>query len=137
MKKLLTMLSILGLVALAGCKRGVEPPARGRQDITDHRRIFFSKTYEQQLRESTAILEEKITSSPSGQLTVIIPIRSAVSRTLYLEYQYEFYDAHDKRVEGPMGWTPITLEAGSPGTIQFTSMSQEARDYRLTLRFAR
>lgn len=128
---------LFGLALLAGCQKGVEPPARGRADITDHRRIFFSKTYENQLRESTAILEEHIGRDQYGHLTVTVPIRSAVSRTLYLEYMYEFYDGSGRRIEGPMGPIPITLEAGSPGTIQFTSVTQNADDYRVTIRFQR
>ncbi len=137
MFKKIALTTLVAAALVAGCKNEVKPPSRGRGDITDHRRIFFSQTYDQQLNDSTAILDEKISRSSTGQLTVVIPIRSAINRTQYLEYQYEFYDGMGKKVEGPMGWTAITLEAGSPGTIQFTSVSQVAEDYRVTIRYAR
>jgi len=132
-----TFFILASLILLAGCQPGVNPPSRGRADVTDHKKIFFSQTYEQQLRESTAILGDKVDRDQFGLLTVVIPIRSAVSRSLYLEYQYEFYDEGDRRVEGPVGWLPIVLEAGSPGTIQFTSTNPQAADYRVTIRFQR
>jgi uncharacterized protein YcfL len=135
----MTMTRILSatllILVVVGC--GVQRPARGRADITDHSRIFFSKTYGDQLRDSTAILEERIGYNESGLMTVSIPIRSAVDRSLYLEYQYAFLDEHGRQVEGPLGWTPVTLEAGSPGMIQFTSTTPQSRDYRVTIRFAR
>jgi hypothetical protein len=129
-------LSVIGLSLLAGCK-GVNPPSRGRADITEHNKIFFSQEQKERLRESTAILGDRVDRDQYGLLTVVIPIRSAVPRTLYLEYQYELLDASGRRVEGPVGWLPITLEAGSPATIQFTSTSMKAEDYRCTIRFAR
>ncbi len=135
-KYIVTGLLAAGLFALGGCK-GVEPPARGRADVTEHTKVFFSKEQGERLRESTAILGDRIDVDQFGLLTVVVPIRSAVDRTLYLEYQYELYDAGHRRVEGPIGWIPLTLEAGSPGTMQFTATNPQAVDYRATVRFAR
>ncbi|GIW76766.1 MAG: hypothetical protein KatS3mg104_1829 [Phycisphaerae bacterium] len=126
----------LGLLLVVGCK-SVNPPSRGRADITEHNKIFFSQEQRERLRESTAILGDRVDRDQFGLLTVVIPIRSAVPRTLYLEYQYAFFDSSGRQVEGPVGWLPITLEAGSPGTIQFTSTNPQAADYRCTIRFAR
>ncbi len=128
--------SLLGLSLVVGCK-GVNPPSRGRADVTEHTKVFFSQQQGEKLRESTAILGDRVDRDQYGLLTVVIPIRSAVSRTLYLEYQYELLDANGRRVEGPIGWLPVTLEAGSPQTIQFTSTNPQAADYRCTIRFAR
>jgi uncharacterized protein YcfL len=127
---------VLAVLVLVGCKT-VQPPARGRADVTDHRRVFFSKQEGEKLREQTAILSENLTRDQFGLITAVVPIRSAVNRTLYLEYQYEFYDETGRKAEGPFGWIPLTLEAGSPATIQFTSTSPNAADYRITIRRAR
>jgi uncharacterized protein YcfL len=135
MKKLIPVFALV-LAAAAGCK-SIDPPARGRADVTDHRRVFFSKQEGEKLREQTAILSENISRDQFGLVTAIVPIRSATSKTLYLEYQYEFFDSNGRRVEGPFSWIPVTLEAGSPATIQFTSTSTQADDYRLTIRKAR
>jgi uncharacterized protein YcfL len=135
MNKIIPVLAV-AVLAAAGCK-SVEPPARGRADVTDHRRVFFSKQEGEKLREQTAILSENISRDQFGLVTAVVPIRSATNKTLYLEYQYEFLDNSGRRIEGPFGWTPVTLEAGSPATIQFTSISPQADDYRLTIRKAR
>lgn len=135
-KTIATALTIASLTFFTGCK-GVEPPARGRADVTEHTKVFFSTEQGQRLRESTAILGDRLDLDQFGLLTVVVPIRSAVDRTLYLEYQYELYDAGGRRVEGPIGWIPLTLEAGSPGTMQFTATNPQAVDYRVTVRFAR
>ncbi len=128
--------SIIGVSMLAGCQ-GVQPPARGRADITSHDKVFFSKEQGERLRKSTAILGDRVDRDQFGMLTVVVPIRSAVNDTLYLEYQYEFLDEVGRKVEGPIGWLPIVLEAGSPATLQFTSTSLKAENYRVTIRFQR
>jgi uncharacterized protein YcfL len=130
------VLSCLAMVVFSGCAR-VEPPSRGRADVTDHRRIFFSQADKEYLRESTAILEENLSRDQAGLLNVTIPIRSAVPRSLYLEYNYEFYDHTGRAIESPKSWQPVVLEAGSPNTIQFTSVSPQAADYRVNIRLQR
>jgi hypothetical protein len=82
------IVSVIGLSLVAGCK-GVNPPSRGRADVTEHNKVFFSQEQKERLRESTAILGDRVDRDQFGLLTVVVPIRSAVSRTLYLEYQYE------------------------------------------------
>lgn len=133
MKKAI-ILSVVALIGLAGC-RSVTPPSRGRADVTDHTRVFFETAHQEQLRNSTAILEERIGRDQFNLLTVTVPIRSTVSRPLYLEYSYEFFDRNGRSVEGPLGPRRLTLDGGSPGTIQFTSTSEVAEDYRVTIRF--
>jgi len=135
--KTTVVLSCLAFTLLAGCESKVFPPSRGRADVTDHRRVFFSQMDKQYLRESTAILEENISRDQAGLLSVTIPIRSAAPRSLYLEYNYEFYDQTGRAIESPKSWQPVVLEAGSPNTIQFTSVTPQAADYRLNIRLQR
>jgi len=130
--------AMLSLVFVTACEPKVEPPSRGRADVTDHSRIFFSQQDKAQyLRESTAINEEVISRDQFGLLSVTIPIRSAVNKSLYLEYNYEFFDASGRSIESPKSWQPVVLEAGSPNTIQFTSVTRDAADYRVNIRLQR
>ena len=126
--------TLLIAAALVGC-RSVTPPSRGRADVTDHRRVFFETAHQDQLQNSTALDAERISRDQFGLLTVTIPIRSTVRRSLYLEYNYEFFDASGKSVEGPLGWRRLSLDGGTPTTIQFTSTSEVAEDYRVSIRF--
>lgn len=125
--------SLATLALLSGCT-DVKKPSRGRADVTDHRRVFFSQADVRELEDLTAILSDINTRDQYGHLSVTVPIRSTSSKPLDLEYQYEFFDGHGRRIEGPMGWTRLTLEPGAPGTIQFTSTVQNAYDYRVTIR---
>ncbi|MGN6505060.1 MAG: DUF1425 domain-containing protein [Tepidisphaeraceae bacterium] len=137
MKRFATLTLVVSL-AIAGCQSaGVDAPLRGRADVADGYGIFLSQTYDTQLRRNTAFGEEHVARDQYGLLSVSIPIRSAIDRTLYLEYQYSFFDEAGTQIEGPMGWLPVTLEAGSPGVIQFTSTSPKAAHYRVTVRFQR
>lgn len=128
--KTLLLLSVVLFVAACG----VKPPSRGREDVTDHKRVFFSQADNPELEDITAILSENITRDNFGQLRVTIPIRSTASKPLDLEYQYEFFDGSNQRIEGPLGWTRLTLDPGTPGTIVFVSTVQNAQDYRVTIR---
>ena len=135
--KTILALSLASLALTAGCQNpGPSAPSRPRADITDHRGTFFGTTYDDQIRESTAVLQEVVGTDQFGLMTVTVPIRSTVNRTLSLEYTYEFYDAAGRKLEG-VTWLPIVLEAGAPGTIQFTSTQTQARDFRVTIRFQR
>jgi uncharacterized protein YcfL len=128
-----TILSVATLLLVTACN-DVRPPSRGRADVTDHRRVFFSQADLPELNDKTAVLSDNVTRDQYGQLSVTVPVRSTSSKPIDVEYQYEFFDGSGKRIEGPLGWTRLTLEPGSPGTIQFVSTVQNAQDYRVTIR---
>ena len=131
------LIPLFALIAAAGCKQGVEPPHCTRADPFDSGHVTVSGEHGDDLRRSTAFEQERIGRDQYGLLTVTIPIRSAVDHTLHLEYQYSFFDGSGRLVEGPMGWTPINLEAASPGTIQFTSTQPTATDFHVNIRYQR
>jgi len=131
------LIPLFALIAIAGCKQGVESPHYTRADPYDSGHVTLSGEFGDDLRRSTAFEQERIGRDQYGMLTVTIPIRSAVDHTLHLEYQYSFFDATGRLVEGPMGWTQINLEAASPGTIQFSSTQASATDFHVTVRYQR
>lgn len=136
MKKL-ALACVAGLLLVAGCADKQVPTARGRGESADPYGVILSQQQSDQLRHDTAFGPESVTRDPYGLLHVTVPIRSAIEHTLYLEYQYSFFDGTGRQVEGPMGWTGVTLEAGSPNTIQFTSTSPQAANYRCVIRYQR
>jgi hypothetical protein len=135
MKKTLSLLSVLAIAA--GCADKQVQTARGRADTGDHYGVILSQQQKDQLRHDTAFEPERVTRDQYGLLNVTVPLRSAIQHTLYLEYQYTFFDGSGRKIEGPLGWNLVTLEAGSPGTIQFTSTSPQAANYQLNIRYQR
>ena len=129
--------ALAGLALVAGCADKQVPEARGRGDAEDHFGIVLSQEQGDQLRHDTAFGPERVTRDPYGLLHVTVPLRSAIQHTLYLEYRYSFFDGSGNLIEGPMGWTTVTLEAGSPGTIQFTSTASQATNFQLNVRYQR
>jgi hypothetical protein len=130
-------LILAGLLLAAGCQDKQVSTARGRADTDDHFGIVLSQEQKEQLRHDTAFGPERVTRDPFGLLHVTVPLRSAIQHTLYLEYRYSFFDGTGRLIEGPMGWTGVTLEAGSPGTIQFASTSNQAANFQLNIRYQR
>ena len=131
------LITFIALTFAVGCQQGVNPPHYTRADSFDAGHITLSGQKGDDLRRQTAFQQERIDRDQFGLLVVNIPLRSAVDHTLYLEYQYTFYDANGGVVEGPMGWTPVTLEAASPGTIQFHSTQPNAADFHVNIRYQR
>ncbi|MGC4032586.1 MAG: DUF1425 domain-containing protein [Tepidisphaeraceae bacterium] len=132
----LNLLAVVGLAA-AGCHPQVKT-ARPEIDREDQFGIVLSQDPgDSDVRHDTAFGPERQQRDEFGLLHVSVPVRSQIKRTLYLEYQYSFFDAGGKKLEGPFGWTPVTLEAGSPGTIQFNSTNKNATLYQCVVRYAR
>ena len=134
-----TLFSILpaAFVVIAGCRTGVQPPHLARADAYDAGHVTLSGARGDDLRRETAFEQERIARDQYGLLTVTIPLRSAVDHSQHLEYRYSFFDSNGRLIEGPMGWTRVTLEAGSPGTIQFTSTQPQAADFHVNVRYQR
>jgi uncharacterized protein YcfL len=133
-RTLRTSIVALATLSLFTACNSVKAPSRGRADITDHKRVFFSQKDSPELQNQTAILEESFSRDTFGLLSVTVPIRSTSSKPLDIEYQYEFLDGQGRSIEGPMGWSPLTLEPGAPRNLQFTSTNRLADDYRVTIR---
>src|SRR4051812_45677996 len=114
MRTKLMLSTLAGLALVAGCQSKRVSAARGIGEAEDVYGLVLSQEQGEQLRHDTAISQERVSRDEFGLLHVTQPVRSAVQYTLYLEYQYSFFDGNGKQIEGPLGWTRITLEAGSP-----------------------
>lgn len=124
--------AIAGLLLLGGCK--VRPPIQGRADPYPAAQIHFST---EQLRVSTAVGAPIVQRDEAGNLVhVTVPIRSAINKTLYVDYRVTFLDASGAPIS-QLGWFQKTLEANTPDSVSFNSLSPRAADFRVDFRFTR
>ena len=118
---------------LLGCE-SVAPPIEGRADPFASPQVTFAQ---KDLRRETAVGAPLLQRDDAGNLLhVTLPIRSATSQTLYVDYKVMFYDRNGG-VLYETGWTSKTLEANTPDTIQVNSTTDRAADFRLALRWSR
>ncbi|CAN5381693.1 hypothetical protein BH09PLA1_BH09PLA1_30610 [soil metagenome] len=124
---------ILGALSLGACNRTVNPPKVPRADPFAPMQIHVDS---EQLRRETAVGEPIVTRDDSGNLVhVTLPIRSAINRTLYVDYWVSFFDRNGQRLSKIQGQK--TLQANTPDSIEFNSLSERAADFQVDLRYAR
>ena len=126
-------LSILLTLALLGCEY-VRPPIQGRQDPYVPAQMHFNSDT---LRRNTAIGTPELSRDQAGLLYVTVPIRSAINKTLYVDYRVTFFDKTGQPVGEPLGWSTKTLESNTPDQIQVNSTSDRAADFQIDFRYAR
>lgn len=129
--KLLVILATVA--ATVGCQH-VNPPIEGRSDPYVAPQVTFADAT---LRNQTALGTPRLQrDDANNQLYVTLPIRSAVTRTITVDYKVTFYDRAGS-VLNETGWMAKTLEANTPETIEANSISDGAADFRIALRRAK
>ena len=124
---------LLTAMTLIGCQR-VNPPIEGREDPFGSPQVTFA---DRTLKNQTAIGAPRLQRDDAGNLLhVTLPIRSAVTKTITVDYKVTWYD-RSGAVLSETGWTSKMLEANTPDTIQMNSTSEQAADFRIALRKAR
>ena len=129
---LITLITLLGLLLL-GCDY-VRPPIQGRQDPYVPAQMHFDSDT---LRRNTAIGTPVVTRDPAGLLFVTVPIRSAINKTLYVDYRVTFLDQSGQIVGQRLGPFTKTLEPNTPDQIVVNSTSERAADFQIDFRYAR
>ena len=130
MSKLTVMFALLTAV---GCQR-VNAPIEGRQDPYGSPQVTFA---DRTLRGQTAVGQPRLQRDDAGNLLhIVLPIRSATTRTITVDYKVSFYDRAGA-VLSETGWMSKTLEANTPDQIQVNSTSDRAEDFRIALRRAK
>jgi hypothetical protein len=132
-KTMKRLLLIPVLLALAGCNH-VNPPIQGRADPYQPSQVHFDS---QALRRDTAIGTPMTSLNESGLLTVTIPIRSAIDKTLYVDYRVTFFDRTGTPIGPTIGPLTKTLDPNTPDQIVVTSPSRQAADFQVDFRYAR
>jgi hypothetical protein len=119
---------------LAGCGDGtVHAPIEPRADPFLPQQIHVDSD---SLRRDTAVGAPIVSRDPAGLLRVSVPIRSAIDRTLYVDYWITFLDDRGQRIS-KLGPFKKTLQANTPDMIEINSTSPRAADFQLDLRWAR
>jgi hypothetical protein len=126
-----SILIALSLLILAGCQ---PTPILTRPDQYGPSQVKF---IDQDLRDSTAIGQVKVTFDESKLLHVDVPIRSMTNLPLYADYRVSFVDANGMPLGPPTPWTSIRLVPNEFQNISVTSSSPRAADFRMDLQDAR
>lgn len=124
---------VLTISLLAGCNT-VRPPIQGRSDPYDAQQVHFAT---EELRRDTAVGMPLPARDPSGNiLSITVPVRSAINKTLYVDYRVTFFDSTGQFLN-QTGWQTKTLEANTPDRIQVNSLGPRAADFQIDFRYAR
>ena len=126
------LFALLGLMLL-GCDY-VRPPIQGRQDPYVPAQVHFDS---ERLRRDTAIGTPNVSRDEAGLLFVTVPIRSAINKTLYVDYRVTFLDRSGQVVGTRLGPFTKTLEPNTPDQIVVNSTSPRAADFQIDFRYAR
>jgi hypothetical protein len=127
MKYAIFTLTLLSL----GC--AVREPIAGRADPYRAHQVNFA---DPDLANKTAVAPP-MTERRNGLLYVTVPVRSSVNRDLHVDYRVTFFNQDGMPIEGPGNWTSgPTLIANTPSYIQFNSLTANASDFQLDLRYA-
>ncbi len=128
------MLSLpLMMVPLVGCNETVKPTIQGRNDPYQPQQMHFAS---EELRRDTAINQPILARDDAGNLFVTIPIRSAIDKTLYVDYRVTFFDRNNQPIN-QTSWFTKTLEANTPDRITVNSTTPRAADFQVDFRYAR
>jgi hypothetical protein len=121
------------LFAFAGCNH-VRPPIEGRADPYLPKQVHFDS---ERLRQDTAVGVPILARDQSGLLVVTVPIRSAIDKTLYVDYHVTFLDRGGVPLGGKLGPFTKTLDPNTPDSITVNSTSPQAADFQIDFRYAR
>lgn len=130
MKKTL-LSSVLMLAAVAGC--GVKSPVDARKDPYIPRQIQLT---EGDLRRNTAFGQPLVSRDQAGLLFVTVPLRAATELTLHVDYRATFFDSTGRPIQ-QTGWFSKTLYPQVYDHIAANSMSPDAADFEIDLRYSR
>src|SRR4051794_1692097 len=126
---------VLGVLGLsAGCNRGVKAPVEARMDPYSPTQIHMA---DEDLRAHMTVGRPIADRDPAGMLRVTIPVRSASSYNLYVDYRTTFFDRDGAPLGQPSGWMNKRLEANVPDNIMITSTTPAAADFQVDFRYAR
>lgn len=133
MKTSIILHAFVTLVILQiGCDN-VRPHIEGRQDPYRPSQLMFDSDT---LRRDTAVGAPVVERDASGILYVTVPIRSAINKTLYVDYRVTFFD-RTGQVVSRLGPFTKTLDPNTPDQIQVNSTSSRAADFQIDFRYAR
>jgi uncharacterized protein YcfL len=119
----------------AGCTSSPKAPLNARNDPYRNEQVQYVDT---DLRNDTAVGNIKLErDSSSGILYVTVPIRATTNKTRSIDYRVTFFDANGRPLDGANGWTAKTLNGNTFEYIKANSLTPEAKDFQMDLRFSK
>lgn len=133
LKRQALILAIPAALAAAGCNQ-VREPIQPRQDVFRTGRpeqLFFDS---ENLRNDTAADTPEVVRDPHGLLHVTVPIRSVISKQLYVEWRAIFFDRDWQEIDRTP-WHDKTLPANVPESVMVASTTPAADRFRVEFRY--
>jgi hypothetical protein len=124
-------LPLLLTLLVLGCS--VNPPVQGRADPYNAHQIQFATD---ELRRDTAVGDPGLSRDPAGLLYVTVPVRSAIDKTLYVDYRVTFFDENHQPLYTTT-WFSKTLESNTPDRISVNSTTPQAANFQVDFRYSR
>ena len=128
------ILFFASMVFLAGCTSSPKAPLNARNDPYRSEQVQYVDT---DLRSDTAVGIIKLDRDQAGILYVTVPIRATTNKTFSVDYRVTFFDASGRPLNGANGWTPKTLNGNTFEHITSNSLTAEAKDFQMDLRFSK
>jgi hypothetical protein len=133
MKTVILIFASMVFLASAGCNT-TKAPLNARNDPYRPEQIQY---VDGDLRDDTAVGQIKFERDQAGILWVTVPIRATTNKTRSVDYRVTFFDANGRPLGGANGWTPKTLNGNTFEYITANSLSAEAKDFQMDLRFSK
>ncbi|MCL2647105.1 MAG: YcfL family protein [Phycisphaerales bacterium] len=128
-KKVLTgCASAVMLVAVTGC---TDPIAAQQDTYSPYPQVSVS-TYS--LKYDIAVSTPVVSHVGAGQLRVDIPVRNCTNKDIHFDYKFYFVDTNGVQVEGDKSWLSKRIPQRGMETIEFTSLTSSAADFRVQMR---
>jgi uncharacterized protein YcfL len=128
------ILILASMVFLAGCTSSPKPPLNARDDPYRPEQVQYVDT---DLRSDTAVGIIKLDRDQAGILYVTVPIRATTNKTRSIDYRVTFFDERGRPLAGTAGWTPKMLNGNTFEYITANSLTPEAKDFQMDLRFSK
>jgi uncharacterized protein YcfL len=127
-----TIVTLLALLALAGCAPRVRGPIEPREDLSPWPQIMLA---DRDLARRIAVRRPIVERDPAGLLFVTVPVRSTTRHQITIEYRSTFYD-HNHTPIFQSTWFPVTMTPFTQQTIGANSTSNRAEDFQIDIRAA-
>lgn len=138
---MVTGLVMVGVAALGGACAGHDPmkaPPIGRQDSfpgQDYPHVAI----EQPLNQYLVADYERIVVDEASQdrpMRVQVPVRSTSDSSMYVQYQFSWYDAQHRFVRDS-GWKSVNIDPRLQVQLAANALDSKCADWRLEVRSAR
>jgi uncharacterized protein YcfL len=137
--KYFALLTLSTFLFVSGCttEQGVPPYTEGRAERYAPPQVQMTGLNTEDLRRSTAIDVPQMWRDPARLLFVTVPVRNTSPQVLHVQYQYNFVDDQGRPLAENIAWHNKVLEPGATERITFNSVSPQAADFQMNLRYGR